>query len=484
MPDLDPLKALLAYAPPRPWCPHEPFPKQKLFLDLQCSEALYGGAAGSAKSDALLMAAFQYLDVPGYSAILFRRTFTDLALPDAIMARAQEWLAGTAAKWHDRDRFFSFPSGARLSFGYMDGNRDHLRYQSAAFQFVGLDEISQFEERQVKFMFSRLRRPKNAAAELSRVPLRLRGATNPGDIGHDWLVARYGIPEEPGDEIIWSKDPKGRAIAFVPARLEDNPFIDREAYEEMLEKLDPITYAQLRKGMWIRDGASLVYGYDPNKNLIAELPDLAPGEAWVRVLGGDFGVTDPTALVVLAFTRFDPCVYVEESDEWPNLAPSDASDIIKAWQERLQVEQSVGDFGGLGKGFEAEFAKRYVSMQAADKADKLGNIKLLNGDLFHSRIKIVRAKNPKLISTIAALQWKNSTHQAEHPRMPNHTTDALLYAWRKCRHWMWEEKEEPPADPLVRAALAWEAVVQANIAKADREASAEGLDQDGFFPIW
>ena len=399
----DPLDAILAYAPARPWCPHEPFEKQRRFLELDCTVALYGGASGSAKSDALLMAALQYVDVPGYSAILFRRTFADLALPDAIMARAQEWLAGSAAKWHDRDKFFTFPSGARLSFGYLDGNRDHLRYQSAAFQFVGLDEISQFEERQVKYMFSRLRRPRDATKDLSRVPLRLRGATNPGDIGHDWLVARYRIPEEPGDEIIWSKDPRGRPIAFVPARLEDNPYIDRDAYEEMLEKLDPITYAQLREGKWIRDGATLVYAYDPNKNLIDELPELPSGETWTRVLGGDFGVTDPTALVVLAFTKYDPCVYVEESDEWPGLAPSDASDIIKAWQERHKPEQSVGDFGGLGKGFEAEFAKRYVSMQAAEKVDKLGNIKFMNGDLFHSRLWIVESKNKKFIETISAL---------------------------------------------------------------------------------
>lgn len=475
----DPIDALLAYAPARPWCPHIPFPKQQVFLDLNCTEALYGGAAGSAKSDALLMAALQYVDVPGYSAILFRRTFTDLALPDAIMARAQEWLAGSRAKWHDRDKYFAFPSGARLSFGYLDADRDHLRYQSAAFQFVGFDEISQFEEAPVRFMFSRLRRPKNAAAELSKVPLRLRGATNPGDIGHDWLVARYSIPEEPGDGVIWSKDPKGRPIAFVPARLEDNPYIDQEAYEEMLEKLDPITYSQLREGKWIRDGASLVYAYDPNKNLIDELPELPAGETWTRVLGGDFGVTDPTALVVLAFTRYDPCVYVEESDEWPGLAPSDASDIIKSWQERLHPEQSVGDFGGLGKGFEAEFAKRYVSMIAAEKADKLGNIKLLNGDLFHSRIRIVRSKNEKLIQTISALQWKNSTHQAEHPRMANHTTDAMLYAWRRCRHWLWEEREEPPTDAIVAAAAAWERMVQANIAKAERESQEQ--EQDGFY---
>lgn len=460
------------------WCPHTPFPKQQAFLDLTCTEALYGGAAGSAKSDAMLMAALQYVDTPGYSAIIFRRTLTDLKLPDAIMARALEWLASTPARWNQQDKQFTFPSGAKLTFGYLEGPRDHLRYQGAAFQFVGFDEISQFEERQVAYLFSRLRRLKGSV-----VPPRLRGATNPGDIGHDWLVSRYGIPEKPGSDIIWSKDKKGRPIAFVPARLEDNPFIDREAYEEMLEKLDPITYAQLREGHWIRDGSSLVYDFDANRNVIGALPDLPKGETWTRVLGGDFGVTDPTALAALAFNEHDPCVYVEESDEWPGLAPSDAGDIIKAWQQRLSIEQSVGDFGGLGKGFEAEFAKRYVSMQAAEKTDKLGNIKLLNGDLHHARLKIVGPKNARLIETISTLQWKNATHQSEHPRMANHTTDAMLYAWRKCRHWDWQERApSPPTTPdEIRAAVAadWEARIERHV-----QTSGHRDDADGFEPVW
>ena len=37
-------------APPS-WIPHAPWPKQQTFLDLQCLEALYGGAAGGGKSE-------------------------------------------------------------------------------------------------------------------------------------------------------------------------------------------------------------------------------------------------------------------------------------------------------------------------------------------------------------------------------------------------------------------------------------------------
>src|SRR5690242_15967361 len=74
------------------WIPHQPTPTQAAFLSLPSREAMFGGAAGGGKSDALLMAALQYVDMPDYSALLLRRSYSDLALPEGIMSRAHEWL--------------------------------------------------------------------------------------------------------------------------------------------------------------------------------------------------------------------------------------------------------------------------------------------------------------------------------------------------------------------------------------------------------
>ncbi|GAF75153.1 unnamed protein product, partial [marine sediment metagenome] len=112
------------------WIPHQPTVKQQAFLKLWQTEAFYGGAAGGGKSDALLMAALQYVDVPDYAAILFRRTYADLALPGALMDRAGEWLGGTEAHWSGQDKRWTFPSGATLTFGYLDTDADRYRYQS------------------------------------------------------------------------------------------------------------------------------------------------------------------------------------------------------------------------------------------------------------------------------------------------------------------------------------------------------------------
>ena len=227
------------------YIPHYPYPKQAAFLLLDILESFYGGAAGGGKSDALLMCALQYVDIPGYRALLLRRTFQDLALPGALMDRAREWLApyvsSKEVRWVDKEKTYIFPSGATITFGYLEHENDKYRYQSAEFQFIGFDELTQFTETQYRYMFSRLRRLKNAS-----VPIRMRSASNPDGEGLKWVRQRF-IIEGPS---------KGRI--FIPAKMEDNPALDQEEYERSLNELDPITRERLRHGNWeIREEGKL-----------------------------------------------------------------------------------------------------------------------------------------------------------------------------------------------------------------------------------
>jgi hypothetical protein len=169
---------LLDFLNPRKplYAPEEPSIKQKIFLRYNGREALFGGSAGGGKSSALLMAALQYVDVPGYNAILFRRTFADLSLPGALMDRFKAWIDPyDDIRWNSQTNTATFPSGARISFGYLNNVNDKLRYQGAEFQFVGMDEVTHLRESDYRYLFSRLRRP--AFGPLSKVPLRMRAAS-------------------------------------------------------------------------------------------------------------------------------------------------------------------------------------------------------------------------------------------------------------------------------------------------------------------
>jgi predicted phage terminase large subunit-like protein len=191
------------------------------------------------------MGALQYVDVPGYSALILRRTFSDLALPGAIMDRAYQWLANTDAKWNDDKKTWTFPSGATLTFGFLDQEKQKYRYQSSEFQFVGFDELTQFLEAMYLYLFSRMRRLRGA-----RVPIRMRSASNPGNIGHEWVRARF-VDHKPEIEDKTNIIEMMRKVRpFIPARLEDNPHLDTDEYSSSLEEMDMIEYERLRHGDW------------------------------------------------------------------------------------------------------------------------------------------------------------------------------------------------------------------------------------------
>ena len=55
-----------------------PQPKQAAFMARPEYEALYGGAAGGGKSDALVAEALRQVDVPHYRGLILRRTYPQL----------------------------------------------------------------------------------------------------------------------------------------------------------------------------------------------------------------------------------------------------------------------------------------------------------------------------------------------------------------------------------------------------------------------
>ena len=237
------------------YIPSEKVPtlRQKAFLLLNDEDILFGGAAGGGKSEALLMAALQYVDIPGYHALILRRTFMDLSLPEAIMSRAIDWLYDTDAKWNQQLHEFKFPSGATLTFGYLDTPLDHLRYKSAEFQFIGFDEASDMRWSQINYMFSRFRRKAG-----STIPLRYRLCTNPGGVSHEEIKAKYIEPKT-----------REAGTIFIASKLSDNPHLD-QSYSEQLAKLDPVERARLMNGDWdvtekgnmfTREKFTLVDGY-------------------------------------------------------------------------------------------------------------------------------------------------------------------------------------------------------------------------------
>lgn len=220
------------------YIPYNPTPKQRAFLLMNdTKEILYGGAAGGGKSVAQLMGALQFVDIPGYSAILFRKTYADLSLPGALIDLSKQWLMpfvdSKEVKWSEKEKQYTFPSGATLNFGYLESDNDCYRYQGAEFQYIGMDECTHISPSNYRYMFSRLRKKKDM-----QVPLRFRATCNPGGQYGEYYYQRFFVEGKENNRI------------FISAGLNDNPHLDAEAYKEALQELDPVEREQLLNGNW------------------------------------------------------------------------------------------------------------------------------------------------------------------------------------------------------------------------------------------
>lgn len=243
-------------------------------------------------SAALLLAALQYADTPGYSAIIFRQTLTELKGADGIIPKAESLLApfiqSKDVKYVGSEHAYYFktfnPDGtpaepARLEFGYIGTGNAKTRYQGRAYQFIGWDELTHHSLYDYQYLFSRRRKVVCPIHQLKdgepfyddhcmlcqtrmSVPLRTRGATNPGGHGATWVKKWFKIepnidPEiaaKTGQNVLWlGRNPDA---PFLPAKLADNPFIDQKSYAYGLSKLDETTRKQLQDGDWSEGAAT------------------------------------------------------------------------------------------------------------------------------------------------------------------------------------------------------------------------------------
>ena len=235
------------------WAPQSE-PQWQAFLSA-AFETLFGGAAGGGKSSILLGLAWHQHQ----SVLLLRRTFPDL---ERSLIEASRTIYNPEGDYNASKHVWR-RGMQRIEFGHCERDTDVHQYQSAQYDLIGFDELTQFSAYQYQYLLSRAR----TTTRGQRV--RIVGCTNPGGEGNDWVMERWAAwldeghrnPAQAG-ELRWYKraadgtevettadDPDAVSRTFIPARLSDNPFLGDD-YRRTLNLLPEPYRSQLLNGDW------------------------------------------------------------------------------------------------------------------------------------------------------------------------------------------------------------------------------------------
>ncbi|MGH7743292.1 MAG: hypothetical protein ACREQ5_00520 [Candidatus Dormibacteria bacterium] len=264
-----------------------PTPKQQEFHNATEFDVLFGGAAGPGKSLALLMEGIRAcVKYPGLRVGVFRRTFPELEESLLTELARYEYAIALGAHYDRAHHDLRFPNGSLLMFRYAESMVDATRRQGGQYQLLLFDERTLTPPDVIEFLCSRLR-----SGDPSIPVLGIRSSTNPGGPGHSMVRQRYVDATDYGANVV--TDSRGRTVRFIPARLADNPHINRE-YARDLDALPEAMRAAFRDGSWSSFNGQVFVEWSHDRHVV---PRFTIPTEWQRYAGLDYGWTAPTAVV-------------------------------------------------------------------------------------------------------------------------------------------------------------------------------------------
>jgi hypothetical protein len=218
---------------------------------------LYGGAAGGGKTD-LLLGVARY----GHSrSLIFRRVYPSLR---AIVDRSRqiynpEGMSAAVDSYNESLHRWRFGDGALVQFGSLQYDKDVTDYQGQPFDLYGFDEITEFTEAQFRFVTGWNRTTRQG----QRCRIVCTGNPPTSADGEwvirywaPWLDESHPRPARPGElrwfttvdgkdleldgpeaVVIKGETVRPRSRTFIPARVQDNPYLVEAGYVSTLQAL-------------------------------------------------------------------------------------------------------------------------------------------------------------------------------------------------------------------------------------------------------
>jgi hypothetical protein len=378
---------------------------------------------------------------------------------------------GITTRKHHTEMKVKFPNGSLLTFTGAESKAEIDKLRGQAYDIVILDECKSFSpsvlDELIQDVFRRaLMDRKGTICMIGTPGAVLDGpfyeGTYPGacDAKGRLYSRSFDTPEQ-----YWTQNPRDRSWRWSRHfwSIKENSALPH-AWEEALrdkeeEGWDDDNPVWLREylGQWVSSDDVFVYAY---AGLVETCPEkvrwrpavtrenkhgLPPDADYRFVVGIDLGFEDDFAIVVGAYSLTDGNLYHVYDLKLKHQDVYEIERHVVRVLERFEnkVDAIVADNAGLGKMVIETLNRRGgLNIQPAEKREKYDFIELLNGDFRTGRVKVI--EDSDLDMELRTLQWDLTKHTKvelirtgklrEHPGMPNHLSDALLYLWRYSYH--------------------------------------------------
>lgn len=398
-------------------------PKQKLFCQARTRYVGYGGARGGGKSHVLRIKAFGgALTYPGIRILIVRREYPELE--QTMILPMRKLIPQEVAVYNGSMHMFFFANGSTIKFGHY-GTSDDDEYQGQEYDWIFMDEATQFTESQFRTLGACLRGATN-------IPRRMYLTCNPGGIGHLW-VKRLFVSRQYRD------GEKAEDYTFIHATVDDNPQLLAASpeYVQMLDLLPEDIRRAHRYGDWDALAGSFFSEFKKETHVIEPFWRI-PAE-WRKYRAFDYGL-DMFACLWIA-VDFDGRCYVYRELQQSGVIVSEAAklmlDATPPWEHieftiappdmwnrqkdsgrsmaELFMENGVGIIRGSNNRVQGWMAVKELLKPLSRPQDRPG--------------LLVTSNCQALISHIAAIQHdeKNPSDCAVQPHEITHICDAIRY---------------------------------------------------------
>ncbi len=420
---------------------YKPFPgPQTEFLKSTEKYVLFSGGRGSGKSLAMLAAPLRFVHHPTFRGLIIRKTIKDLR--DLInKSKSMYQAAYPGVKWKEQDKLFEFPSGAKIEYNYFEQEKDADQYQGQEFDYIGIDEVTQYPSSYIMETLSPCLRGN------THIPKWMRLTTNPNGAGRAWVKETFIDKADPGvtikQKVSFDGQTEEITYKWFTSTVRDNQALMDQGYGISLANIKNETLRkQWLDGDWdSADGLA----FDEFKESIHVVKPFEVPRGWVKFRACDWGYSSMAVCLWFAVSP-DNKLYVYRELTTSLVNADIFAHMILEREERENIRYGVLDSscwhvrGNIGETIAETMIKEGCRWMPSDRskgariAGKMLVHKYLQGQDFKPDSRVIESPDLFIFDTCKELIKELSSLPLDPKNPEDVDTNAVDHAYDTLRY--------------------------------------------------